>query len=73
MSLPIINYIPGKGMSIYQASQEAIARAIDYQSYVHFLFNEISIEVHPNSFVDDIVTIYDLRCQLRRARNLLPI
>jgi hypothetical protein len=38
-------------------------------AYKQILFNEIYVTVSPDSNIDDICTIYDLKHELRRLKN----
>jgi hypothetical protein len=58
-----------KGDSIYTAARKAIMHAKINSTEVRFVFNEIEIIVSPLSFDIDIVTIYDLKCNVRRLKK----
>ena len=58
------------GYSLYQAFKLA-KEMIDLHntSYVDFQFNKISLTVQRASVFNDIATIYDLKCELRRIKG----
>jgi hypothetical protein len=54
------------GMNIWQAARLAVTTAAKNDSAVSLVFNGLTIRVGPFSFAGDIVTIYDLKHELRR-------
>jgi len=58
---------PDKGANIWGAAQSVVFLAACDGKAVRLLFNDINIEVGPRSDPQDIVTIYGLKCDLRRA------
>lgn len=40
------------------------------ESYLDLEFNEIRVRVSKESSIDDLATIYDLKCKLRRLGNI---
>ncbi len=56
-----------KGASVWEAAQEAIRLAANRSEEVEFKFNDIPLRVHPKSYYIDIVVIYNLKHDLRRA------
>ncbi len=58
-----------KGDSIYVAAQKAVELARTSRATggeVELVFNDLRISVHPGSHPRDIVTIYDLKHQIRQ-------
>lgn len=40
----------------------------DNRNGVHISFNDITFCVHPESYIDDMCLIYDLKCEIRRLK-----
>jgi hypothetical protein len=58
-----------KGLMFYQVVKLAQQKAVSYQTTVDFVFNDIHIRVDRDSFIDDICTIYDLKCKIQQLEN----
>lgn len=58
-----------KGMTFHQALERAVIITQERGGYVDFTFNGIDVTFHENSYPNDIATIYDLKCQLRRIKG----
>ena len=58
------------GYSLYQAFKLAKGMIDTHcTSSANFTFNEISLTVQRASVFNDIATIYDLKCELRRIKG----
>lgn len=56
-----------KGFSIYKAAEYAKQMCITTRhNYVSYVFNDIELSVSANSCEDDICTIYQLECKIRK-------
>ena len=64
-----MNYTPDKSLTMYSAATKAIAMAKKNKKSVTFVFNDIEITAKPASFHGDLMTIFDLKCELVRAQN----
>jgi hypothetical protein len=58
-----------KGISIYSAAKQATERAKKINSNVEFVFNDITLNVSPHSFDEDIVLIYALKQRIARLEH----
>lgn len=65
-------FIPEKGVTIAVAAKSAIAFAKEHSNSdqpVVLLFNDLEINVYPNSYVGDIAEKYYYQHELRRVGN----
>ena len=59
-----------KGSSIYKAVQYAKQKCIETRhNYVSYIFNDIELCVAADSREEDICTIYQLECRIRRLEQ----
>lgn len=61
------------GESIYRAAQKACKLAREKQTEVRFKFNDIELIVKPESFDEDIATIYYLMNQVRGLKSRIQL
>lgn len=59
-----------KGYSIYTAAQYAKKKCLETRNnHVSYVFNGIELMISANSCEEDICTIYQLECKIRRLEN----
>ena len=61
-------YEPPKGYGIYESAQRAIEEAINCDTRIMLVFNELEITVFPESYPNDIVEKYLLQNTIRRLK-----
>jgi hypothetical protein len=63
-----MTYEPSKGLTIYESARRAIEEAINVDSRIMLVFNELEVTVFPESCPNDIVEKYLLQNQIRRLK-----
>jgi hypothetical protein len=57
-----------KGMSFYEAAKKVKEQILRDDQYLDLEFNNISVRVSKDSNIDDLTTIYYLKCKVERMK-----
>ena len=64
-------YDAPKGVNIFGVAKAAVELSKKSGELVEFEYNDLSINVRPNSSMEDIVHIYQLTLRLKRANLII--